>query len=168
MQRGAVLSADQAFRYLLWRDWSDDLFAPIRSVVFIMLNPSTADAMVDDPTIRRCIGFARSWNCNALYVVNLFALRATKPVDLIRSMKATGLVGDPANDLVIVSLLMDRGDDLVICGWGEDGALMGRGDEMVAWLKILDVKPMALRVNESGMPGHPLYIPADACPIPFH
>lgn len=165
--RGAILSVDQAFRYHLWRDWSGDLFDPIRAAIFIMLNPSTADASIDDPTIRRCVGFARSWGCNRLDVVNLFALRATKPKELIRSLKASGLVGDPANDLFIMEMLIDREDAIIVCAWGEDGRLMNRDVEMLAILDLLDLKPMALRINEGGQPGHPLYVPADAPLVPL-
>lgn len=165
MLSGALLSADARFRYHLWRDWSDDLFVPIRSAIFIMLNPSTADALDDDPTIRRCVGFARSWGCNRLDVVNLFALRATKPKDLIHSLKTTGLVGDPQNDLVIMRLLADRGDDIIVCAWGEYGRMMNRDAEMYAMLHMLDIPPMALRINEGGCPGHPLYVPADVKPV---
>lgn len=167
MRSGATISDDQAFRYHLWRDWADDLFDPIRSAIFIMLNPSTADALDDDPTIRRCVGFARSWGCNRLDVVNLFAFRSTKPKDLIRSMKTTGLVGDPANDLTICRLLVDQPDAVVVCAWGEHGRLMGRDAEMLAMLRMFDVQPMALRINEGGAPGHPLYVPADTQLVPL-
>lgn len=75
---GAILSECAAYRYALWRVWNE---ARPRAV-FVMLNPSTADASVDDPTIRKCMGFARRWQCGGIHVVNLFAYRATKPVEL--------------------------------------------------------------------------------------
>lgn len=159
--KGATLSIDGAFRYHLWRTWEGvDLFAP-RSAIFIMLNPSTADALEDDPTIRRCVGFAKSWKCERLDVVNLFAYRTSNPNELRSTVKTTGLVGDPANDLVIVNLLNATRSAIVVCAWGEHGMLLGRGDEMRAWLMRLGVRPKALRISESGQPGHPLYIPAD-------
>jgi hypothetical protein len=84
--RGATLSDCGRYRYRLWRRWADG-----PTVLFVMLNPSTADADVDDPTIRRCIGFARSWGAGALEVVNLYAWRATQPAEL---KAAVGPVGE--------------------------------------------------------------------------
>lgn len=79
MKRGAVLSDCGLYRYNLIRRWNDGL----PTAVFIMLNPSTADADQDDPTIRKCIGFARRWGCGGIRVVNLFAFRSTKPAALL-------------------------------------------------------------------------------------
>ncbi len=74
-KRGAELSEFGTYRYALWRAWNPGL--PV--AVFVMLNPSTADGTADDPTIRKCVGFAKRWECGAIYVVNLFAYRATDP-----------------------------------------------------------------------------------------
>lgn len=165
--KGAVLSDDRAFRYHLWRSWSGvDLFTPV-SMIFIMLNPSTADGREDDPTIKRCVGFARSYGCERLDVVNLFAYRATKPEDLKRSVKASGLVGDPENDGFIMRLLADRPSAVVVAAWGEHGRMLGRDAEMLALLKLARRQPFALRISESGMPSHPLYIPANADLVPY-
>lgn len=144
MNSGASLSADEQFRYHLWRDWSDDLFAPIRSTVFIMLNPSTADATDDDPTIRRCIGFARAWGCNRLDVINLFAYRAADPDDLVAMVKETGFCGDPENDLAIIRVLTDRRGDPVICAWGNRGDLANRDVEMMVMLRLIGIEATAL------------------------
>jgi len=78
MQKGAVVDKTELYRYSLWREWNID--AP--KLVFIMLNPSKADAYIDDPTLRRCIGFAKSWGFGSLTVINLFAYRSTKPSEL--------------------------------------------------------------------------------------
>lgn len=78
MRSDAVISDDGLYRYLLERHWDDTT----SSCTFVMLNPSTADALVDDPTIRRCVGFAKSFGCGSLRVVNLYAYRATKPAEL--------------------------------------------------------------------------------------
>jgi len=75
MKQGAALDPTGLYRYLLWREWDGN--AP--RVVFVMLNPSRADANTDDPRLRRCLGFARSWGCGAIEVVNLFAYRASRP-----------------------------------------------------------------------------------------
>jgi hypothetical protein len=87
-----------------------------------MLNPSTADASQDDPTIRRCIGFARQWGCGRLVVLNLFAFRATDPADLKRAADPVGPENRAWFDRTLV-------DDLVggpvVCGWGVHGAHLG-------------------------------------------
>ena len=87
---GAVFSPCERYRYKLWRVW--DPARPLGCVMFLMLNPSTATDTEDDPTIRRCIGYARSWGYGGLYVGNLFAYRATDPADLRRadSSRRTG------------------------------------------------------------------------------
>jgi len=87
---GAELSPCGQYRYVLWRDTGTGE----GSVVFIMLNPSTADATTDDPTIRRCLGFARHWGYRTLVVVNLFALRATNPRMLLTHTQRIGRLND--------------------------------------------------------------------------
>ena len=72
---GAIFSADETYRYRLWRQWrGDDLVADPKTCAFILLNPSTADHLNDDPTIRRCVAFAKAWGYRRLEIVNLFAL----------------------------------------------------------------------------------------------
>ena len=88
-QTGATFSSDERYRYLLWRRWSSSQLA-----LFIGLNPSTADAANDDPTIRRITGFSRSLGFGGFLIVNLFAFRATKPIDLFASSDPIG----PEND----------------------------------------------------------------------
>lgn len=91
---GAILSTDRLYRYLLWRCIAHDNLTrggnDKRRVVFVMLNPSTADERVNDPTIRKCIGFARRWNFGYVDVVNLFAWRETKPQGLLRITNPEG------------------------------------------------------------------------------
>ncbi len=91
---GADFDGTGAYRYSLWREW--DSRRPI--VAFVMLNPSTADAAKDDPTIRRCASFARSWGYGSLEVVNLFAYRASEPKRLRQTPDPIG----PANDDYLV------------------------------------------------------------------
>ena len=81
MEKGATFSRCGRYRYSLWRRWEED--APY--VLWICLNPSTADAEEDDPTLRRCMGFAQDWGYGASYTANLFAWRATKPQDMMKA-----------------------------------------------------------------------------------
>lgn len=155
MQRGAVLDLTQSYRYSLWRVWNP--LAP--RVGFVMLNPSRADAVVDDATIRRCLGFARSWNCGALEVVNLFAYRTADPKDLRSSPEPVGT----ENDRYLVSL-SDRVDQIVLA-WGNWGRLQGR-DRAV--LKMLaDRELYCLGLTQTQQPRHPLYLRRDLVPMSF-
>ena len=105
----AVISDCERYRYRLTRRWDDG-----PTCTFIMLNPSTADARKDDPTIRRCIGFARREGCAALLVINCFAFRATKPADLFAAEDPIG----PENDRHIMAASLDA-DGQVIAAWGD-------------------------------------------------
>lgn len=167
--RGAILSPDGVYRYRLWRIWDDDL-APC---AFVMLNPSTADATEDDPTIRRCTAFAKSWGAGGIVVVNLFAVRATDPVDLV-SLDARGvnLVG-PEADAHIRKVLSVA--DVVVCAWGKTLATWSkpwrdRLDARVAEVLALvprSVEVCSLGVTAGGHPRHPLYLRADTPREPF-
>ncbi len=90
MTKGAAFDSTGTYRYALWREW--DASAP--RLGFVLLNPSTADAENDDPTLRRCMGFARAWGYGSLQIVNLFAYRATVPDALRWVADAVG----PEND----------------------------------------------------------------------
>src|SRR5689334_18589152 len=114
---GALFDPTGRYRYRLWRQW--DPAKP--AVAFVMLNPSTADATTDDPTIRRCFGFAQGWGFGRLEVVNLFALRATDPRELARHPDPVG----PANDAHIAAALALT--DQAVAAWGCGGALRERG-----------------------------------------
>jgi hypothetical protein len=149
----ATLSADRAYRYLLTRRWGDG-----PAMCWIMLNPSTADASEDDPTIRRCIGFARREGCEAIQVVNLFALRAADPGELLASPDPIGPGGD--------GFLLAR--PLAACtvaAWGARGSLHGRSAKVTAMLA--GVRLLCLGVTSSGEPKHPLYVRADVPLVPF-
>jgi hypothetical protein len=151
---GARFSRDGRYRYRLWRRWD-----PSRPVVaFCMLNPSTADESTDDPTIRRCIGFARTWGYGGLEVVNLFALRATDPRELRRSHDPIGRL----NDGYVVDAAA-RSAAMVIA-WGAHGVLRSRG---AAALELLSPRArlLALGWTTSGEPRHPLYLRRDVQPI---
>lgn len=134
------------YRYSLTRQWGAD---PARRAVWIMLNPSTADATVDDPTVRRCLGFSRAWGCDSLEVVNLFALRATDPRELRTAVDPVG----PENDGALRDAV-DRGD-LVVAAWGAHGVLHGRAAAVRA---VFGPEVRCLGVTKAGMPRHPLYV----------
>lgn len=150
----ALLSEDREYRYRLQRHW--DATKP--TVAFVMLNPSTADETDDDPTIRRCIGYAKEWGYGTLLVGNLFALRATDPSELRDHPDPVG----PENDDHLRKIC-DRAE-LVVAAWGTDGSLRDRGKEAA---RMLDVQLHALDVTKNGHPGHPLYLPGDADPEPW-
>ena len=149
-QKSAVLSACGKFRYRLGRRWGDG-----RPLAFVMLNPSTADADLDDPTIRRCIGFARSHDFDAIDVVNLFAYRATKPADL----KAAGYPVGDENDDHIARAASSAG--AVCCAWGSNARMLVRQSEVIVMLRAL-CRPMALGLDSHGVPRHPLMLPNSA------
>src|SRR5690242_6108456 len=109
MKRETIFSDCRAYRYTLWREW--DIFDK-NYVMFVGLNPSTADERVDDPTIRRCIDFAKRWGYGALCMTNLFAYRATDP----RVMKAFPYPVGPENDKWLVRCAREAG--VVVAAWG--------------------------------------------------
>lgn len=153
MKYEAHISTDGLYRYVLTRTW-DESPKP-KTVLFCCLNPSTADAQKDDPTLRRMIGFAHAWGFGRLAVVNLFAFRATNPVEM---MAATDPVG-PENDAWIASL--SSAADLTVAGWGDLGFHRGRDLEVMKLLK----SPHCLALTNKGRPRHPLYLRRDLRPI---
>jgi hypothetical protein len=113
MKKGAVISECEKYRYALWRVWRKDKL----KVMFVMLNPSTADSNKDDPTIRRCIDFAKSWGYGGIVIGNLFGLRATDPKELLNTDDPKGLHND-----YWLRMLPELADQ-IICAWGNDGNL---------------------------------------------
>ncbi len=149
----AVISECGQYRYILTRQTG--IRYPERgSALFVMLNPSTADAEVDDRTIRRCIGFARSWSCAGLTVANLYALRSTKPKNLWTHRDPVG----PENDRWLRRLAAEYGD--VVCAWGAD-AMPDRVEAVTDLLKASGARLWCFAVTKSGAPRHPLYIRSD-------
>jgi hypothetical protein len=148
MTKAARISEDGKYRYTLSRRWAAGEVAS-----FVMLNPSTADAQIDDRTIGRCIAFARSWGMGGITVVNLYAYRATKPAALWLAEDPVG----PENDWH----LMEQAHFafLLIAAWGVN-AKPGRVAEVLA-LPGMD-QLMALGVTKDGHPRHPLYLRGDA------
>lgn len=141
--RSAKFSDDRAYRFFLDIVW--DVSKPMAA--FIGLNPSTADELVDDPTIRRCRGFAESWGCGGMRMLNLFAFRATRPKDMLAAADPVG----EGNDLDY--FLTDVTGPRVAC-WGRDGRHLDRGTLVGSTVKHLQ----CFGRNSDGSPKHPLYL----------
>ena len=165
---GAVFSADRRYRYLLTRSVDVNPAAAAacgRPVTFIGLNPSKADERADDPTIRRCIGFARRWGAPRLNVVNVSPLVATRPADL----KAAGPEPDAvaARNLEHVASVTRRGE-MVIAAWGVLGAVEGRDAQVMELLRGAGVRAVyCLAINADGSPRHPMYMPGATEPAVY-
>ena len=153
MMTNAILSTCRNYRYALWRIW--DKNKPL--ALFIGLNPSTADETEDDPTIRRCIGFAKSWGYGGLCMANLFAYRTKSPSEMMSAKDPIG----PDNDKWLVKLAGQSG--IVIAAWSDHGSFLGRSKEVQRLVPDL----YCLKLNKSGEPAHPLYLKADMKPVPF-
>jgi hypothetical protein len=178
----ARFSDDRSMRYRLDRmlstrainvEYRSPLTAPpvpIIRVVFVMLNPSTADAFVLDPTVRKCCQFAVRWKADVLEVVNLFALRSTDPKALYKFEKS--LPADCGADLVNNNEILAACSDAarVIAAWGNHGELNGRGDAIRSLLTSHGVELEHLGLTGDGYPLHPLargksFIPLDREPV---
>ena len=153
---GAVIDKSKLYRYRLWRTFDSGK----GTVAFIMLNPSTADAKHTDPTLTRCIGFAKFWGYQKLDIVNLFAYRATDPKELHRVSDPIG----PENDKYIVDVISKA--DLVVAAWGEKGKTLRRNRQVINIVKPI-ISLYALEILKCGQPRHPLYAKADIQPIRY-
>jgi hypothetical protein len=154
--KGATFSPCKKYRYTLWREWQT--LSPERTtVLFVMLNPSTADENVLDPTVRRCLGYAMQWGFNRMEIANIFALRSTDPRELY---KCDEPIGDENNDYI---RKLAGGAGLVIAAWGTHGKYRNRGDEVTKLLQEVS-KPHYLKRAKGGAPCHPLYLKADLKP----
>ena len=175
---GADISLCGKYRYRLWREWratharknwrwygakdgnGREIGEP-KACVFVMLNPSTADGKADDPTIRKCIGFAKRWNYERLEVLNLFAYRATDP----RALLALTHDADPVglrNSEVFANL---HNDDygMLVCAWGAHGSHLGQDETVLGWLQ--ENRTYVLGLTKDGSPRHPLYVPYETVPF---
>lgn len=159
-RRGATFSKCRTYRYKLWDIW--DGTKPW--LLYVMLNPSTADEVKNDPTVERCSRRAVQMGYGGFKVVNIFALRSTDPKALYKSGSPISEHSDPfCNDRFIVRSARMAG--AVICGWGTHGLHMERGRAVIEKIRNESVKPLALRMTKCGEPGHPLYIPYSAQPF---
>jgi hypothetical protein len=155
--RGAVFSPCERYRYSLTRMWGEVM--PWRTVTFVGLNPSTADAEVDDPTIRRCVGFAMRWGFTRLFMANLHAFRSTDPKGLLR-------VGDPVgpgNFNAVQRMLLQS--ELVVCAWGANH-LHADAEKLASWVRSR-AEAHHLGLTKGGSPKHPLYLRADSQLVSF-
>jgi len=157
MKRTAEISVDGRYRYVLRRTWKTG--GNGEHVTFVMLNPSTADHEIDDPTIRRCIGFTKTWGYSGLSVRNLFSFRATDPKELLN---AEDPVGPRGNVEVLAALTAD----LVIVAWGT-GVPFNRDRIVLGWFRERGTPLFCLGTAKSGDPRHPLYVRAGKKPEPY-
>ena len=156
----ALVSPCGRYRYWLTRQWGPGL-----RVCWVMLNPSTADASQDDPTIRRCIGFSKAWGYGSLIVVNLWAARATDPKALLTLGDPVGPDNAEAIDLAV------NGSALVVAAWGSFADRMKVKGHMRLWPEASAdaalVPTMCLDTTKDGHPRHPLYVKGDQPLVPF-
>jgi len=132
--------------------------------MFVMLNPSSAGATDNDPTVTRCIGYAKRWGYSGLYVGNLFDLVSTDPIALING----GVVLTPENDTALVDMATETvaSGGKIIAAWGVQGRLFCRSNDVRRLLRpIGDL--YCLRKTKDGSPSHPLYLPANLLPVPY-
>ena len=148
---GAEFSEDRKYRYKLWRGWNLSL----PRCFFIMLNPSIADENILDPTIKKCVGFAKRWDCGSIYIGNIFSLVSTDPNELYRSDEPIGSLNDEAIKYMVSH------SDMTVAAWGSHGKFMERGNKVMSMLNNVYV----LRMNKDGQPAHPLYIPYSCEPF---
>ncbi len=152
----AVYSPCERYRYRLTRVW-----AAGPRVAFVMLNPSTATEVQNDPTVERCERRARALGFGSFAVANIFAFRATDP----RMMRAEGDPVGPGNDAAIVELAGQA--ECIVCGWGSHGVHLGRGVRVEALLRGTGRPLHHLGLTLAGAPKHPLYIGYDRQPEPW-
>lgn len=154
---GALFSPCLRWRYALTRVWDESL----PHINFLLLNPSTATAQVNDPTVERCQRRAYQQGYGGLCVTNLFAWRSTDPGALRH-------VSDPVgsdNDRVIIECALAA--QQVVCGWGNHGAIAGRSEIVLGLLARAGVRPYCLAITRAGQPRHPLYVSYDRQPFLF-
>ena len=151
--RTAEFSSCRRYRYALSRIWS----SKTPYALFIGLNPSTADELADDPTIRRCMRFAKNWGYGGLVMANLFAFRATEPRIMLSAVDPIG----SENDRWLKHLAKNAG--IVIAAWGAHGGFMERDRQVAAMFPDLQ----CLGLTGKGYPRHPLYLPGNSQPQPY-
>lgn len=151
LDTGAVFSQCRKYRFTLWRIWgrTDNL------VNFLMLNPSKANEMDNDPTVERCQRRAEKWGYDGIIVTNLFAFMATDPAEM---KSQENPIGERNDDCILESACSAN---VVVCAWGTHGKHMGRAKDVLKLLRPFACKLHALKVSINGEPYHPLYLPYD-------
>ena len=158
MDRGAVFSPCRKWRYSLWRQWDSGPVA-----CFLMMNPSTATEVDDDPTVHRQQVRVAKMGFGKLFVVNVFAWRETDSRKLPRLVKAGVDIIGPCNDQAIIECA--RASEIVVCAWGTPGhRLLDRGPQVLRMLRDHGITPSALKINADGSLAHPLYLPYGIAP----
>ncbi len=152
LEREHIFSTDRRHRYTLWRQWHDMIEPAAGFVQFIGLNPSTADEVQDDPTVRKCIRFAARWKFTAMCMTNIFAYRATDP----RVMKSAKDPVGQLNDRMLLATAKHA--DVVVACWGNHGAYLNRDLHVMKLLEPYASKVFALRVTQAQQPEHPCYL----------
>lgn len=159
----AKFSDCRRYRYTLWRNWGCGLFTcsgkPERYVNFICLNPSTADEIDDDNTIRKCRKFAKSWGYGAMCVTNLFAYRSTDP----NAMKLVDEPIGPENDYYLENIAVNA--DLVVAAWSQHGNYRNRADVVKRNLAFVQMNYLRMGKGKDPQPWHPLYLPDNTTPV---
>lgn len=156
----AVFAPCERYRYLLQRRFDGLDFEDPGSACFVMMNPSTADERQDDPTIRRCIGYARAWGYVGVTIVNVFALRSTNPKGLLAVDDPVG----PANPEILMREALEA--SLLVCAWGlPPKPLREKAESLLGTMLVEGLEPHALRLTKDGSPAHPLYLPASLRPF---
>jgi hypothetical protein len=171
IERKTQFSPCRKYRYTLWREWGNDarqlwngdnaltMNPPGSFVQFIGLNPSTADETKDDPTIRRCIAYAKAWGFSGMCMTNLFAFRATDPEVMKKEIYPIG--ESVLNDVHLLEVGQNAG--LIVAAWGNHGDHLKRGDSVRKWLRDTHgLKLNCFRLTKQGQPEHPLYQRSDA------
>lgn len=152
------------YRYTLGRTWRDDamFIEPVfinrppyldKDALFVMLNPSTADARQDDPTVAKCIRLARRWGFGGVQVRNIFAFRSTDPGNLRHASDPIG----PDNDLAIVDAANSEHTGVIVAAWGNDGKFLLRGSLVRKMLGFTGRPIYCFDISKEGQPVHPLY-----------
>lgn len=160
---GATVSDCARYRYRLWRRWGDG-----PQLGFVMLNPSTADAAVDDPTIRRCMGFARREGCDGIEVVNLFAWRATDPTEIRDRARAGVDVVGPENRRHLAAMAANPKIGLTVAAWGSCTGMRRLTRPRIAEvLDLFDQLESFAAFTSRGDAPHPLYLRGDTPLRPY-
>lgn len=162
MRKDALISPCGLYRYWLKRHWEDDLVG----LPVIMLNPSTADAEIDDPTIKRCMEFARREGYGGITVLNVFALRATNPEEL---KKVNDPNGPDNNDWLkrMMGFHELGGSKIILVAWGANKFAEPRAAQIIDMAKREGAQLVCLGTSKNGAPKHPLYIKGDQPFMPF-
>lgn len=159
----ATFSPCGLHRYELLRVWKPRA----RVMVFVGLNPSTADENTDDPTIRRILGFADDWGFGTLVMLNVFAFRSTDPRALhVRAGRREEIIG-PGNDEAIRRTFEEHTRTKLVMGWGANGTLLERGQDVARVALAVHRRPECFGLTQNGQPKHPLYLASTTRPVRF-